>query len=120
MVRWPTPAVALAILVVAGACAVPRPLPTVEAFNGACRGVGLLDARVIGSPSDPRLAWLVYGDTQARRDVIWPPGYTARFTPRLEILDEKGAVVFGDGDQVTGGCVTGPGAQGPLLIAPGL
>ena len=117
MARWP--ALAVAVLVVAGACAVPRPLPTVESFSGACRGVGL-DARVTGNPSDPRLAWLVAGDDQARRDVLWPPGYTARFTPRLEILNENGAVVFRDGDPVTGGCVTGPNAQGPLLIAPGI
>jgi hypothetical protein len=37
----------------------------------------------------------------------------------LEVLDEGGTVVFRDADPVNGGCVTGPDAQGPLLIAAG-
>jgi hypothetical protein len=57
---------------------------------------------------------------RGRRDVIWPPGYVARFTPMLEVLDETGRVIFRDGDAVSGGCTTGPDAQGPLLIAAGL
>lgn len=98
------------------ACA-PRPLPTLEAWDGSCLGVGL-DARVTGSPMDARLAWLA-SDRGGRQDVIWPPGYAARFTPMLEVLDETGRVVFRDGDAVSGACTTGPDAQGPLLIAAG-
>lgn len=109
----------LAALVAASGCgALPRPLPAVESWTGACRGVGL-EATLTGDASDPRVAWLIGSDGR-RRDIIWPPGYAARFTPRLEVLDEKGIVVFQDGSPVSGGCVTGPDAQGPLLIAPGI
>jgi hypothetical protein len=108
---------AVSILVSLAACAVTRPLPTLEAWSGACRGVGL-GAHITGSATDARLAWLV-SDRGARQDVIWPPGYAARFTPMLEVLDETGAVVYRDGDAVSGGCTTGPDAQGPLLIAAG-
>ena len=117
VVRLPT--LGVTVLLIVGACAVPQPLPTVEVFSGACRGVGL-ESHITGDPSDPRIAWLVQDVGGKRLDVIWPPGYKARFTPRLEVLDEKGAVAFHDGDPVTGGCTTGPDAQGPLLIAPGL
>jgi hypothetical protein len=116
VVRLAAFGIALALTV--GACAISRPLPTVEVFNGACRGVGL-DGHVTGDPFDPRLAWVIHDDGGGRIDVIWPPGYTARFTPRLEVLDEQGAVAYRDGDPVSGGCTTGPDAQGPLLIAPG-
>jgi hypothetical protein len=95
---------------------VPRPLPTVAEWNGVCGGVGL-DATLTGDPSDPRLAWLVGSDGR-RIDVIWPPGYSARFTPRLEVLDEQGSVVMRDGSSVIGGCVTGSDAQAPILIVP--
>jgi len=110
-------ALGMAAFVIVGACGVPQPLPTVEAFNGSCRGVGF-DGHITGSPADPRLAWLV-GNGGRRRDIIWPPGYTARFSPGLEILDEKGDIAFRDGDAVSGGCTTGLDAEGPLLIAKG-
>ena len=106
----------VAVLIAAG-CAIHRPLPTIATDNGGCRGVGL-EAHITGNPSDPRLVWLV-GLQGDRTDVIWPPGYTARFTPRVEVLDQEGAVVYRDGDAVSGGCVTGPDAQGPLLIRAG-
>lgn len=115
MIRLAT--LGITTLLIAGACGVSQPLPTVEEFNGNCRGVGF-DGHITGDPFDPQLAWLV-GDGGDRRDVIWPPGYTARFAPRLEVLDEKGNVAFRDGDAVGGGCTTGPDAQGPLLIAAG-
>ena len=92
-------------------------LPTLAGYNGACRDVAV-NGHVTGDPADARVAWLVE-DPGGRRDIVWPPGYTARFTPTLEIVDEKGDVVFRDGDSVRGGCVTGPNAQGPLLIAAG-
>jgi hypothetical protein len=88
-------------------------LPTVAAVG--CRGIGL-SGTLTGDPKDPRVAWLVY-DGQ-RRDVVFPSGYTARFDPQLEILDGSGQIVGRAGDQVTGGCVTGPDANGPPLIVP--
>ena len=105
--------ITIALLVIA--CAAPHPLPTVESFNGACRGVGL-DGHITGDPSDPRLAWVVADHGGDRIDIIWPPGYAARFAPRLEVLDENGTVAHRDGDAVSGGCTTGSDAQGPLLI----
>lgn len=108
-------ALILAGLLVAG-CASTRQLPTL-ATGGGCRGVGL-DSQIAGDPSDPRLVWLL--DSQGgRHDVVWPQGYSARFTPQVEVLDEHGAVVFRQGDAVRGGCVTGPDANGPLLIRAG-
>lgn len=105
-------------LSVFSSCASVTPtLPTVSFWGGGCRDIGL-DATLMGDPSDPRLTWLTASDGR-RIDVIWPPGYTARFTPNLEVLDGSGNVAFRDGSKVSGGCVTGPDAQGPLLIASG-
>jgi len=89
-------------------------LPTVSSSDGACAGIGLLNETLAGSPSDPRLAWLVRPGGQ-RLDVEWPPGFTARFAPGLEILDASGDVVFRAGDTVDGGCTGDP----YLLIEPG-
>ena len=109
----------LAVFVTASGCGVmPRPLPADERWNGMCARVGL-DATLAGDPSDPRMAWLIESNG-LRRDVIWPPGYTARFTPLLEVLDAKGGVVVRDGSPVSGGCASGEDGKGPLLIAPGI
>jgi len=97
-----------------GACGTARPLPTVAADRGICRGVGL-EAQISGDPRDPRAIWLT-GRDGGRMEALWPPGYSVRFTPGAEVLDERGRVVYRAGDQVDGGCTTGPDAQGPLLI----
>jgi hypothetical protein len=73
-----------------------------------------MNTTLAGDPSDPRLAWLVQPGGQ-RLDVVWPPGFTARFVPTLEILDAAGDVVFRAGDPVDGGCTEYP----YLLIEPG-
>jgi hypothetical protein len=55
-----------------------------------------------------------------RRELVWPPRYAARFKPDMEVLNEKGTVVFRQGDTVQGGCVKGP-AEDPgsiILIRP--
>jgi hypothetical protein len=75
----------------------------------------LLDETLAGAPSDPRLAWLV-GPGGKRLDVEWPPGFTARFDPALEILDAGGNVVLRAGDAITGGCTGDP----YLLVEPGV
>jgi len=106
------------VIVLAVACGAPtRPLPAVNAFNGNCRGVGF-DGHIKGDPTDDRLAWLVSDLDGARVEIVWPPGYAARFTPRLEVIDEEGDVVFRDGDGVNGACTTGAEAEGPLLMLP--
>ena len=62
--------------------------------------------------TDPRVTWLVTrgGD---RLEVVWPPGYTARFTGGLEVVDSTGIVVFREGDAISGGCKR----DGEVLIA---
>jgi hypothetical protein len=89
-------------------------LPTVSSADAACAGIGLLNETLAGDPSDPRLAWLV-GPGGQRLDVEWPLGFTAGFTPGLEIHDASGDVVFRAGDTVDGGCTGDP----YLLIEPG-
>ena len=95
----------------------PAPLPMVPPPD-LCRGVGL-DATLVGDPRDPRLVWL---DTASgvRKELVWPPGYQARFDPTLEVLDPRGSIVFRAGDHVDEGCTMGP-AHDPtlfLLITP--
>ena len=119
------PARAIAILILAvclnacGSSTTPTPssspkLPTVASADNACAGIGLMNTTLAGDPSDPRLAWLVQPGGK-RLDVVWPPGFTARFVPTLEILDAAGDVVFRAGDPVDGGCTGDP----YLLIEPG-
>jgi len=88
-------------------------LPTVPSAEVACAGISL-NATLAGDPSDPRLAWLVQPGGK-RIDVVWPPGFTARFVPTLEILDAAGTVVFRAGDPIDGGCT----GDRYLLIEPG-
>jgi hypothetical protein len=88
--------------------------PTLAGWNGLCTGVGLFSTTLTGHPADPRVAWL--RSPAGRHDAVFPPGFTARFSPRLEVLDPTGKVVGREGDDIDGGCVTGPNADGPLLI----
>jgi hypothetical protein len=102
------------------ACTTTRPLPTLSSYNGACRGIGLLDATLVGDAGDPRVAWLeMRGD--GRHEIVWPPGFSARFTPDLEVLDASGKVAFRAGDKISGGCTAGPNDDpgSVLLIRPG-
>lgn len=122
-------AVVSVLALIVTACASPSPsapvsprapsapaLPTVgDWLSGACAGIGLVDATLNGDPADPRIAWLDlkgYG----RREIVFPPFYTARFVPSLEVLDEADHVVARAGDRIDGGCVTGSDGNDPLLI----
>jgi hypothetical protein len=70
-----------------------------------------------GSPLDPRIAWLEPGGAR----LVWPAGFSARFTPRLEIVDRDGSVVMREGEQVSGACVAGPvDDPGRVLMIEGL
>lgn len=98
------------------ACTVPQqPLPTVD-LPPACRGIGI-EGRLVGLPSDPRLAFLLT-DQGLRIDLVWPPGYTARFAPELEVLSDAGAVMFRHGDRPRGGCIfwSPDGTEAVILI----
>jgi hypothetical protein len=61
-------------------------------------------ATLLGSASDARLAWVVR-DGQ-RYELGWPAGYTARFSPELEVLDDHSRLVASQGDQFTKLCPT--------------
>ena len=75
----------------------------------ACAGVGK-DAFLRGSVNDARHVWLEDATSHARSELVWPPGFAARFTPDLEVLDATGTVVMRAGYRVTGVCV-GAGAD---------
>lgn len=71
-----------------------------------CAGGGFPGViRLRGSPDDPRLVWMVDAGG-ARTDLAWPVGYSARFTPELELLDNSARVVGRQGSLVVGGCQT--------------
>jgi hypothetical protein len=74
----------------------------------ACGGVGLENTTIEGGPADPRVAWLA-SPGQPDRPVVFPPGWWARFTPILEVIDATGHVAFRAGDRVAGACVASNG-----------
>ncbi|MFN8620638.1 MAG: hypothetical protein U0869_07855 [Chloroflexota bacterium] len=86
-----------------------------------CRGTGLVDATIHGSPDDPRLVWVEFRDG-SRKEVAWPAGFSARFTPTLEVLDAIGRVVGVEGTEAIGQCPAKDHAMlvdlGPLRPAP--
>ena len=85
------------------------PVELWEPINGvavACGGVGYEgEFRLHGSPTDARLVWMTFPDA-SRHELAWPLGYSARFTPGLELLDEQGQVVGREGSRIVGGCET--------------
>jgi hypothetical protein len=83
--------------------------------NEICAGVGL-DAVLHGDPADPKVAWLTSKIGGPRLEIVWPFGFTARFTPDLEILDADGNVVIREGGAVTGTCDNLP--DGAVYIIP--
>lgn len=102
------PLVAAAVLLMGGCAgdAPPGPqLPTLDHAEWICFGVGLDQVNLAGDPTDPRLAWLVEAGGN-RLEAVWEPGYTARFNPDLEVLDETGRVVYRAGDVIDDYCAT--------------
>jgi hypothetical protein len=72
-----------------------------------CAGTGWVPPGALhGSANDPRLVWVTRGAGTRRLEVGWPLGYSARFTPQLELLDAAGSVVGHEGTAVGGGCLT--------------
>jgi hypothetical protein len=98
--------VTYATATLAGCSPVEHPLPLAENPN-ACRGVGI-EATLAGSPTDNRVTWLVRAENGNETPLVWPPGWKARFTPSLEVMDPSGIVRFRQGDLVSGACVKGP------------
>jgi len=78
----------------------------------ACAGIGFIGATLQADPNDPRVAWIAIKD-HGTKGVIFPMGFTARFTPKLEVFDASGQVRFRAGDAIDGGC---PWGQDDVLI----
>lgn len=101
--------VAMLAIVIAGCSGTPEPsgphLRTVDRPSDNCFGVGLDPVHLEGDPTDPRVAWLENAGHR-RFETVWPLGYTARFAPRLEVLDSSGTVVYHAGDPVDSYCAT--------------
>jgi hypothetical protein len=114
------------VVAVASACGtVPAPstvdLPGPTSQPTSCAGIGGGLAILRGNPNDPRLTWETTLDGSGRTNVVWPPGYSARFAPSLEVIDSTGRVIARDGDRVpAGGCVLGDPEDPirPVLVLP--
>lgn len=50
-----------------------------------------------------------------REELEWPVGYSARFTPALELLDAHGNVVGIEGSELTNVASSAPGQGGMLM-----
>jgi hypothetical protein len=122
VVRVPVPATAAAHNFVARiaasletASATPAPSPAWVALpmgdiQAAC-GAPLSGAVLQGSATNPRIAWLQMADGTTH-NVVFPPGYFARFDPGLEIVNEAGRVVLQAGQSVDRACTW----QGDTLL----
>jgi hypothetical protein len=86
------------------------PVKTVEP-KWVCAGTGI-DAVLHGSPGDPPSTWIIHVVDGRREEVVWPPGYSARFDPGLLLFDEAGILVGRDGTHVIGRC---PQREGVLV-----
>lgn len=58
-----------------------------------------------GDPKDSRITWAMQGTKRIELD--WLPGYRARFNPNLEILDERGDVIWHEGALIGWACWEG-------------
>lgn len=104
--RVPTPLPTLA----PGEIPLPTFLEEVDGQPQLCAGSWYEgDVRVHGSPDDPALTWIVFANDGHRENLLWPPGYRARFTPMLEVLDPFGRVYSREGDSAHDHCPMLPG-----------
>jgi len=88
-------------------------LPTVAVIPRLCLTLGG-GATLRGDPNDPRVAW---GEGFGNRgELVWPPGFVARFAPDLEVLDRNGNVFLREGDILPGGCAVGGADDPPSLV----
>ncbi len=82
-----------------------------------CQTAQVLPFTVAGDPSKSPPVW---GIDRAGHSfpVIWPPGFRARFTPRLEVLAPDGTVIAHGGDVISdaGG---GGGGDGVVICSIG-
>jgi len=87
--------------------------------NTLCAGLGYVgEFRLHGAADDPHLAWMILPDG-SRTELAWPVGFSARFSPTLEVLDAQGRVIASEGSVVQGGCDTAdPGVTYPDFTTP--
>lgn len=76
-----------------------------------------MDAILNGSASDPRVAWGVDRLSGRRIELVWPPGYQAKFDPQLAIADADGVIVAREGDILTGGCNDVDDPSAPMWVS---
>ena len=62
--------------------------------------MALLEGILHGDHADPHVTWLIAPTGVRRGRLLWPWGFTARFTPRLEVVAQDGAVVAREGDDL--------------------
>jgi|tagenome__1003787_1003787.scaffolds.fasta_scaffold19121854_2 hypothetical protein len=106
--------VALCLLaIVLNGCTTERPLPAAE-FADRCRGVAT-DAVLAGSANDRRVTWLQTPEG-GQMSLVWPAGWTARFSPDLQVLDVGGVVRMRAGDRVSGICFKGSAADPSQVV----
>lgn len=114
---WRLAALALCLVTLFGAaCTSGISLPTaITEINGTailCAGGSYAErATLHGSAADPALTWITFHRSGGRRNVLWPAGYRARFTPQLEVIDPAGSVVAREGQAVRGGCPMHPDGE---------
>jgi hypothetical protein len=109
-----------ALVLTGAACTRSMSLPSDPRWlGGGCRGTGT-DMVIRGAADDPRVSWATTPDGGQRVEIVWPVGYSARFTPQLEVLDSAGVVVARDGDYLTGWCATADTTPGqPVWVEGG-
>ena len=79
------------------------PLPVADVLS--CPTAAIEDV-LRASPTDARRVWL---EGRPATRLVWPPGYTVRFTRETaEIVDANGDVALRDGTELTGLCLLGP------------
>ena len=79
--------------------AYPSIIPSATFLCGGGKFVPSLVGRLHGDSQDPQLVWLV-ADSGTRIDILWPPGFSVRFEPRLELLDDAGQLVGISGQEI--------------------
>jgi hypothetical protein len=84
------------------------PIPQQDVPNVQCYPTYLEGAYLAGSPGDESVAWVESAEGQ-RVNVRWPAGYSARFTPEIELVGPIGQAIARAGDELTlaGGFVPG-------------
>ena len=90
----------------------PTPITSVNDAPVLCAGGSYAERVTLhGSPTDPALTWIQFHPSGGRRNVVWPAGHRARFTPQLEVLDPSGIVIASEGQVVRGGCPMPPDGE---------